>query len=191
VLGHDHRRQHVIGADAEAQQRACRDQHPDVAAERLRQRRDGHQRHVDTVETLASGVGKHTEHDGTHCRGQQRAGHQQGRLQASEAIHAEAVQHHRQHHADRDQVVAIGEHTHAGGDDRARVEAREALLVEHVQRARIRCRHGGSSQVVCPSLRVIDDSSHLACPNLHGGVFTKSYRAHATWGELHVRRLRI
>ncbi|HUA56356.1 MAG TPA: hypothetical protein VMB81_29505 [Candidatus Sulfotelmatobacter sp.] len=67
-------------------------------------------------------------------RADQRRAGERAALEAGEVVDAEARQNERQHDADRGEVVAVGEHPHAGGEQGEPMEALEGLLIERGER---------------------------------------------------------
>ena len=61
MLGHDHRREDVVGADAYAQDEAQADQPGDVGGEGLGDRRRAQDQHVDPIEALAAPLSQDAE----------------------------------------------------------------------------------------------------------------------------------
>ena len=130
VLGHDGGGQDVVGADADAEQEADEDEAPEIGGEGLRGGHDGHDGDVEAVEFLAAALGEGAEDQRADSGADQGGASQQAGLQAGQFGEAEGGEDEREDEADRGQVVAVGEHAHAGGEQRQPVEAFEGLFIE-------------------------------------------------------------
>ena len=74
VLGHDGGREHIVGADADAEHEAAGDEQPDARHEGLRQRRDAEDQRVEAVEAFATLLRQHAEDQRADHRADQRRG---------------------------------------------------------------------------------------------------------------------
>ena len=130
MLGHDHRREHVVRAYAHAEHEPDGDQPGHVRRERLSQGGDAEDEHIEPVEPPAALLAEHAEDKGADRRPDQRRGRQKGALHACEARLAEGREDLRQHQRHRGEIVAVAEHPKTGGERRAPMEGLEPLVVE-------------------------------------------------------------
>ncbi len=169
VLGHDHRRQHIVGPGPDPQDEAQQDHPADARREGLGQGGQAQDQDVVAVEPPAALLAEEAEHQGPDRRAGQGRGGQRAGLQTGQRRVAERLHDQRQHQPQRRQVVAVAKDPQPRGQHGAPVEAVELLLVDRGKIGRqlsLRSRGKHSGSCLTPSRNIAASHCSFLAPRL-------------------------
>ncbi len=130
IFGHQHRAHRIVAADAEAQHHAENQQPDEAGGKRASQCADHHQQRLQAIDALAADeVSQAAEHEGAEKGRHQRNAAENGDVVAVQMPRRLDVD---QRRTDDEQVVGIGEKTHARGERGAQMEKADWGVVQGI-----------------------------------------------------------